>query len=549
MVLLLPIAFGAGLVTALTPCILPVLPIVLAGGGAGGQRRPFAIVAGLVATFTAFTLAATSILAALHLSATTLRNIAIATLLLLAATLIVPRFGELLERPFAALTRRRGGDLGGGFLLGASLGLVFVPCAGPVFGAVSGLAGLHRVGATTVLVTIFYALGAAVPMLLLAAGGRQVVTRLRANAPAVRVALGVVMAVGAVAIYENWETSLQTKIPSFATALQNAIEGNGVAKRELNHLRGQSPANKQAAAAAAKLGVYGYAPDFYGISHWLNTPRDRPLTIGRLRGKVVLVDFWTYSCINCLRTLPHLEAWNARYAKAGLQIVGVHTPEFAFEHDLANVRAATHRLGVTYPVGLDNAYGTWNAYGNGYWPAEYLIDTKGRVRGAHFGEGDYGQTEREFRSLLAAAGHTLPKPIELPDTTPTALVTPETYLGYTRLERNGGHPIVQNRLARYHLPSRLGQSQIAYGGSWLVHGEHAISGLDAMIGLHYVARDVYIVLGGQGLVRTTVDGKPGPPIRVDGYRLYTAVHMRKLRDAQLRLTFSPGIRAYSFTFG
>src|SRR5437868_1987564 len=202
MVLLLPIAFAAGLVTALTPCTLPVLPIVLAGGGSGGRRRPYAIVAGLVTTFTVFTLAAAWILSALHLSAQTLTRIAVALLLVLAVTLIVPRAGELLERPFTFLTRRRGGDLGGGFILGASLGLVFVPCAGPVFGAVSGLAGLHRVGAYTVLITLAYALGAALPMLAIAHGSRSVVNRFREHAQTIRAALGVVMAIAAVAIYQ-----------------------------------------------------------------------------------------------------------------------------------------------------------------------------------------------------------------------------------------------------------------------------------------------------------------------------------------------------------
>jgi thiol-disulfide isomerase/thioredoxin len=386
-------------------------------------------------------------------------------------------------------------------------------------------------------------------MLLLAAGGRRVVGRVRANAPVVRAALGILMALGAIAIYEGWETSLQTKIPSFATSVQNAIEGNSLAKRELAHLRGRSKAEQTAAAAAKQLGVYGRAPDFYGIAHWLNTPDDRPLTIGQLRGKVVLVDFWTYSCINCLRTLPHLEAWYRRYHDAGLQIVGVHTPEFAFEHDPGNVRAATKRLGIRYPVALDNDYATWNAYGNQAWPAEFVIDQQGRVRGGHIGEGDYGTTEQEFRALLAAHGRQLPRPIELPDPTPTGLRTPETYLGYIRIERYAGTKIRRDRVALYTLPHALGQSEVAYGGRWWVGSEHAISAAQASLALHFVARDVYVVLGGRGTVWTSVNGKPGRAIRVDGFRLYTAVSGPSARDATLRLRFPPGISAYSFTFG
>jgi len=542
MVLLLPIAFAAGLVTALTPCILPVLPIVLAGGGAGGRRRPYAIVAGLVASFTVFTLAATAILDAFHLGPATLTKIAVGMLLLLAATLVVPRFGELLERPFAVLTRRRGGELGGGFLLGASLGLVFVPCAGPVFGAVSSLAGLHRVGAAAVFVTIAYAAGAALPLLLVAHGGRAVAGRLRAQATVVRTVFGVAMAVAAVAIYEGWETSLQTKIPSFAASIQNAVEGNGYVKRQLAHLRGT-----RSRAETSRLRDYGQAPPIIGISHWVNS---RPLSLDELRGKVVLVDFWTYSCINCLRTLPHLEAWDARYRRAGLAIVGVHTPEFAFEHDPGNVRRAVARLGVRYPVALDNTYSTWNVYGNEFWPAEYLIDARGRLRGAHFGEGRYAETEHEIRSLLAERRTALPPATRMSDRTPTGLVTPETYLGYAhQLERYTGSGVRPDRFFEYNAPLQLPQSTFAYGGSWNIRPERAIAGRNARIFLHFLARDVYVVLGGTGRVGVLVNGRRAGSIGVDGPRLYTAVHGPRIREGTLELRAWPGITAYSFTFG
>jgi cytochrome c biogenesis protein CcdA/thiol-disulfide isomerase/thioredoxin len=542
--LLLPIAFGAGLVTVLTPCILPVLPIVLASGGTGGRRRPYAIVAGLVTTFTAFTLAAASILSALHLGATTLTRIAVALLLVLAVTLVVPRAGELLERPLAFLTRRRTGDLGGGFVLGASLGLVFVPCAGPVFGAVSGLAGLHRIGVTAVLVTLAYALGAALPMLAIAHGSRRAVTRFRAHAQTIRVALGVVMAVAAVAIYEGWETSLQTNIPGYASSLQSWIEGNGAAKRELAKLRG----TRGHAESAVTLHDFGPAPQFTGISHWLNTPGDGNPS---LRGKVVLVDFWTYSCINCLRTLSHLEAWDARYRKAGLAIVGIHTPEFAFEHDLGNVRGAVKRLGIHYPVGLDNAYGTWDAYQNQFWPAEYLIDAHGRLRGAHFGEGRYRETEQEIRTLLAARGSRLPPPTGLADSSPSGLLTPETYLGYGhQLQTYVGSSVQPNRFFDYKPPTQLPLSAVTYAGLWNVMPEQMVSGLGAAIRLHFQARDVYIVLGGKGRVQAFVDDKPAGAIDVNGYRLYTAVNGgAQIREGMLELRFPPGIAAYSFTFG
>ncbi|HEV3404406.1 MAG TPA: cytochrome c biogenesis protein DipZ [Gaiellaceae bacterium] len=548
MLLLLLIAFGAGLITAFSPCILPVLPIVLAGGGSGGpKRKPYAIVAGLVASFTAFTLAASSLLSALHLAQDTLNRIAIALLLVLAATLVVPQLGVWLERPFAFLSRRRGGDLGGGFLLGLTLGLVFVPCAGPVLGAVTSAAGSHRVGVHIVFVTLAYALGAAIPMLLVARGGRRITSLFRAQQQRIRVGMGVLMAVGAVAIYEGWETSLQTRFGDYTTQVQSWIEGNGYAKRQLAKLRG---AGGTALAAAKPAGTalpdFGAAPDFLGISDWLNS---RPLSVTDLRGKVVLVDFWTYSCINCLRTLPHLRAWYAAYHKYGLEIVGVHTPEFAFEHVLANVRKATRELSVTWPVALDNNYVTWNAYSNQYWPAEYLVDRRGHVRRAHFGEGEYAQSEQLIRRLLGVG---VPKRMtQVADATPTGLLSPETYLGAARLDpaRYVGKAPVVGREALYRFGGALAQNALAYDGRWQLLPQQAIAGRGARLRFHFVARNVYVVLGGKGRVEVLAGGRPVKTIDVSEYRLYTAVSAPKTRDAVLELRLSPGVRAYSFTFG
>ncbi|MGZ4390222.1 MAG: cytochrome c biogenesis protein/redoxin, partial [Gaiellaceae bacterium] len=382
MLLLLGIGFVAGVITAVSPCVLPVLPIVLAGGAAGGRRRPYAIVAGLVVSFTVFTLTASALLSALGLPQDTLRDVAIALLFVVAATLLVPRLGMLVEAPFARLSRRPSGDLGGGFVLGVSLGLVFVPCAGPVLATVSVLAAERRVGVQLVLLTLFYAAGAGLVLLLVAVGGQRVSRRLRATRAWWRPALGVVMAAAALAIVFNLDQTLQTDLGSYTSALQRHTEASGYAAHHLGGLRGTSGTLRPRATSPAKaqLPEYGAAPAFGGIAHWLNTPNGRPLSIAGLRGRVVLVDFWTYSCINCLRTLPHLQSWYAAYHKDGLEIVGVHTPEFAFEHVLGNVASAVHRLHVTWPVALDNSYTTWNAYSNQYWPADYLVDRRGNVR-------------------------------------------------------------------------------------------------------------------------------------------------------------------------
>jgi cytochrome c biogenesis protein CcdA/thiol-disulfide isomerase/thioredoxin len=561
MTILVPIAFAAGFITVFTPCILPVLPIVLAGGATGSNRRPYAIVAGLVTTFTVFVLAGAWVWSLIGIDAKYQDRIGAVLLAVLALTLIVPAAAELLERPLAFMTRWRPPELGGGFLLGAALGLVFVPCGGPVLAAVTSIAGRHKVGTETVFVALFYALGAAVPMFLIARGSGRLTRSFRTHAQAIRLGAGVLMAFAALVIYQGWASGWQTKVPSVIQPIQDAIEGNGATKRELRHLqdRGKRPVFTEVQArdlpelsgysqrVRVALNDYGRAPDFRKISAWLNTPA---LDLKDLRGKVVLVDFWTYSCINCLRTLPYLKDWYDRYHSKGLVIVGVHTPEFAFEHDLGNVRTAVERLGVRYPVALDNDYGTWNAYANQYWPAEYLVDQSGDVRHIHFGEGEYDKTEHLIRLLLRAGGASpLPLPGRDVDHTPQGLRTPETYLGYFRIDRFDSDRLVVQRPYDYRLPTSLPRDHWAYGGTWTVESERAIAGDGARLRLHFHARKVHLVLGGRGFVGVALDGKSRGAVHVNGPRLYTLVSQRKLRDGKLDLMFTPGVQVYAFTFG
>ena len=374
MLVLLGIGFLAGIITALSPCVLPVLPILLAGGATGGRRRPYAIVAGIVASFTVFTLVAAWLLDLLGL----------------------PRGRPAQPRDRAALRARGDADLPP--LRPAARAAARAPDPPPrrrprrrlparreprprlravrrarCSPTISVLAAQHKVGFEAVLLTFVYALGAAVPMLLVAIGGQRAAGRLRAHGRAPAPGDG-----------------RRRRARGARARVQHRPEPPGRARRLHDGApaphRGDRLGAGAAREAAATLAAppqeprrtgYGPAPEFTEIAHWLNTPGDRPLTIAGLRGKVVLVDFWTYSCINCIRTLPHLRAWYAAYHPLGLEIVGVHTPEFAFEHVLGNVRAATHDLHVTWPVALDNDYGTWNAYSNEYWPAEYLIDRSG----------------------------------------------------------------------------------------------------------------------------------------------------------------------------
>ncbi len=553
MLVLLGIGLLAGIVTALSPCVLPVLPIVLAGGATGsaasGGRRPLSIVAGIVVSFTVFTLTAAWLLDRLGLPQDLLRNIAIVLLFVVAATLLWPRAGELLERPLRALTRRPGGDLGGGFLLGASLGLVFVPCAGPVLAAVTVLAAGREIGLDGVVLTLSYALGAAIPLLAIALLGQRAALALRSRATTVRRVSGVLVAAAALAIAFGLDTRLQTNVPGYTLAVQNRIESSGRAQRELERLTGARRPEATGSSAEDALPDYGLAPEFIGIAGWLNTPGGRALSLDGLHGRVVLIDFWTYSCINCLRTLPYLRAWDERYRSKGLTIIGVHTPEFAFERVPANVRENAAKLGVRYPIALDPDYGTWNAWHNQYWPAKYLIDRDGHVRYYHFGEGEYTKSEDAIRTLLAVGGTKLPAATHLADRTPTGRVTPETYLGYERVEHYVGSPLQHDVAAAYTLPATLAQNELSYGGRWTVGKERIVARRNAVLRLAYRARKVHLVLGGTGTVQVLVDGRAAGTIRVDADRLYTLVERAEIADHLLELRFSRGVAGYAFTFG
>jgi thiol-disulfide isomerase/thioredoxin len=419
-----------------------------------------------------------------------------------------------------------------------------------VLATVSVLSAEHRIGLRLVLLTLFYAAGAGSVLLLVALGGQRATRRIRQTRTWWRPALGVVMLAAAFAVAFGLDQTLQTSLGSYTTALQRHTEESGYATKHLNTLRGATGGVKLKATATphSNLPVYAAAPDFAGISHWLNTPGHQPLTIAGLRGKVVLIDFWTYSCINCLRTLPHLRAWYAAYHKDGLDIVGVHTPEFAFEHVLSNVEAAVKRNHVTWPVALDNDYGTWNAWSNEYWPADYLVDQQGNVRAYSFGEGDYAKTEGDIRQLL---GLRQGRMTDVANLTPTELQTPETYLGPERLDRSRyvGSRLVLNRAATYRLAKTVPQNDISYGGTWTLAGQTATPGNDARLALHYHSKNVYMVLSGHGRVAVTRDGKRIPPLEVNGSRLYTVLSSNATTDGHLQFRVPPGVRLYSFTFG
>jgi cytochrome c biogenesis protein CcdA/thiol-disulfide isomerase/thioredoxin len=562
---LIVVGIVAGFLAGISPCILPVLPVVLIAGASApasaetaetprraGLPRSLAVIGGLVLSFSIIVLAGSEILSLLHLPQDALRDAGIALLAVVGLGYLIPPLGRLLERPFARVGTRQPSGRAGGFLLGLAVGVVYVPCAGPVLAAIAVVGATHRVGLTAVILTAAFAVGTAFPLLAVAVAGGQLTSRLRAfrrQAPRIRRAGGAVLIAMAVVIATGVLAGLQRDVPGYTDALQ----GSAAVRKQLNALTGVSHDPLSACNPyATALVNCGPAPNFTGITTWLNTPGGKPLSMSELRGKVVLVDFWTYSCINCQRSLPHVEAWYQEFAKDGLVVVGVHTPEFAFEHVVSNVRAQAAALGVRYPVAIDNNYATWNAYDNEYWPADYLIDAQGNVRYVHFGEGDYTLTGQLIRQLLQQAhpSRSLPTPVSVPNMTPTGAQSNETYLGYDRLQYPASAIVTPGKTTVYQLPVAARLGTLGFGGTWTDHAQEATAGPGAQLELGFLAQDVYLVLGGTGTLDVTVNGHHVKTIDVSGVpRLYTLFQASADTSRTLLLQASPGIQAYDFTFG
>jgi cytochrome c biogenesis protein CcdA/thiol-disulfide isomerase/thioredoxin len=579
MAVLIAFALVAGAGTALSPCVLPVLPALLSAGATGGRRRPVGIALGLAVTFTVTIVGLATVIDGVGLGPGVTRTLAVVVLLAFGVVMAVPGLAARMETPLARLSRLgprgRGDGFGSGLLVGAALGFVYAPCAGPILAAVIAVGAASS---RTVPVGIAFAAGSALVLLALSLGGRAVVGRLRAagRGPGLQRALAAVLILTGVAMATNLDVRFQSAIadhlPAALVNPTHGLETSSAVAHRLDDLRGRprfgatttaSNARGQGVVPAA-LPRLGAAPEFTGTQRWFNTPGGRPLSLKALRGHVVLVDFWTYTCINCLRTLPYLEAWDARYRHDGLVIVGVHSPEFPFEREAGNVSAAIRREGIRYPVAQDNKLATWQAWGNEYWPAEYLIDGKGQVRSAHFGEGEYDHSEMAIRALLREAGHPHPGAMAIPHDPvhPTSRATPETYLGLARAERFDPPPVAG--LKTYTAPSDLKMSRFALSGTWREDDVAATAVSDAAIQASVVGKDVYLVLSppasGAGTVVVTLDGRPIPAdragddvhggvVRVNRQRLYHLVSAPKAEHHRLTLRPTPGVRAYAFTFG
>jgi cytochrome c biogenesis protein CcdA/thiol-disulfide isomerase/thioredoxin len=586
MALLILFGFVAGAATALSPCVLPVLPIALSAGATGGRRRPLGIVAGLAVSFTFATVALVYVISALGLPDDLLRKLAIFVLLAFGITLMIPPLAARLEAwlsRFAGMAGgpRSGGDgFGSGVAVGGSLGFVYAPCAGPILAGVITVSASQSFTAGRLAVALSYGIGSAVVLYFLMLGGRRVIAPLARRGVGLQIAMGGVMVVVALAMLGNYDVRFQNRIasdlPSFLVNPSKSLEDTAAAHDALAEVRGSSGGLGEAVAEAAPmpeatgpgpdsgLPVYGPAPEFVDNQRWFNTPGDRPLTLKSLRGRVVLVDFWTYSCINCLRTLPYLTAWDRRYRKDGLTIVGVHSPEFPFEKDAGNVEEAIERNGIEYPVAQDNDLATWSAYGNQYWPAEYFIDARGRVRFAHFGEGEYGEKEKAIRELLAEAGKA-PKRVDthVSAVAPSPTVTtPETYLGAARAERFV-NPVLSPGSHDFGSPESPPDNEFAYRGGWRITLDSATAERGAALDLSFGARRVYLVLGSSGhnrRMRVLLDGRPIPDslagsdvhngvVTISAQRLYNLVDLPKVEHHTLRLVPEAGVMGYAFTFG
>ncbi|MBD8060360.1 cytochrome c biogenesis protein DipZ [Cellulomonas sp. JH27-2] len=625
------IGLVGGLITGISPCILPVLPVVFfAGGvenarssrspikvattrgagaagavgamaqpsflagGAGGagvragdpttgpttggvalaerptpaaptrreSARPYLVIAGLVTSFTLVTLVGTLVLNLLGLPQDLLRWAGIAVLAILGIGLLVPRFEEIIERPFQRLTPKRAPGQGrGGFVLGLGLGAVYVPCAGPVLAAITVAGATGTIGLGTVVLTVAFALGAAIPLLILALAGRRVAERIaafRSHQATVRKVGGALMLALALALSFNVTDSIQRALPGYTDELQTKVAASKTVQEQLN-LGGLTTAENEGLSRchnnSATLEDCGPAPEIRGIDTWLNTPDGAALTLADLKGKVVLLDFWAYSCINCQRSVPHVTAWDKAYADDGLVVIGVHTPEYAFERETRNVVDGAKRLGITYPVAQDNSYATWTAYRNRYWPAHYLIDATGQVRQVSQGEGGYAQTEKLIRELLEEANPSvnLPGETTVGDTTPQGDITPETFLSVSK------HRNVDGDYKEGDFTATLPQDQkpdtVAFGGTWTTDYQGATAREDAVLRMDYHAAVVESVLGGSGsvtVVRRDADGAETGRDTFDvtgSPRSYPLVRADAVGEGSVELEVSPGVQAFSFTFG
>jgi cytochrome c biogenesis protein CcdA/thiol-disulfide isomerase/thioredoxin len=578
--LLYLLAFVGGVLTIVSPCILPVLPFVFSRADQPFRRSGLPLLAGMAFTFAVVaglaTFAGSWIVRANQIG----RIVAIAVFALLGLALLFPSLAEFLSRPLVRLGGRVQGQntseapsVGKSLVLGMSTGLLWAPCAGPILGLILTGAAIQGPSAHTTLLLLSFAAGAASSLAVALLAGKQVFSLMKKSLGAeewIRRGLGAAVLFGVVAISFGWDTGVLRRLSLSSTS--------GVEQVLIDRFHPVAYAKAADGSAsqtpAVQLGHEGPFPSLDGAVAWLNSP---PLNKKQLQGKVVVIDFWTYSCINCLRSIPYIEAWAEKYKNDGLVVIGVHTPEFAFEKDKANVAKSLVDLKITYPVAIDSNYAIWKAFNNQYWPAHYFIDATGQIRYHHFGEGKYAESEEVIQQLLREKNSGLKTGglVQVNGSGALAaadlndVASPETYIGYDRQQNYASpQPIKQDKPQSYTAPARLTVNQWGLVGSWNVSGEHAqLSAAPGKVVFRFHARDLHFVLGpgknGQPVrFRVRIDGTPpGDDHGVDTdekgdgvvkeYRLYQLVRQKgKVEDRTFEIEFlDPGVQAFAFTFG
>jgi cytochrome c biogenesis protein CcdA/thiol-disulfide isomerase/thioredoxin len=578
MLLLTLFAFLAGVVTVLSPCILPLLPIILSSANGQGKQRPLGVVTGFVASFTFFTLFLSTLVRLSGIPAESLRFFSIVVLIGFGLSLLVSQVQAILETLFSKLAgfapngAKYTGFMGG-LVVGMSLGLLWTPCVGPILASVISLSITGEVSAQAFILTLAYSLGTALPMLAIMLAGStalQKVPWLVRNTGRIQKTFGVVMIVTGAALFWGVDRQFQTFIlntfPNYGVGLTK-FEDNEQVKAALETIDMQSqpmPESEKGQPMQKSDTLKGpRAREFVAGGEWFNT---EPLTLASLRGKVVLVDFWTYSCINCQRTLPYLKQWWQKYQDKGLVIVGVHSPEFEFEKKASNVQQALTDFAIAYPVMQDNEFTTWRSYNNRYWPAKYLIDKDGAIRYTHFGEGKYDETEKMIQKLLEETGSSV-EGVEVSNTTySTYARTPELYLGYDRLEHlTSPERVIPDAAVTFSALEAVPNNTFAYEGSWIVMPEYAAPAQGSTLLLNFEAKEVFLVArpkdgntAKSGIIKVYLDHQlqafgednQNGVVTVTQDDLYKLINLPKAGRHELRLEFLDGeLELYAFTFG
>ena len=572
MALLVFFAFLSGIVTILSPCILPVLPIVLTGS-IGGKSKPLGVVTGFIASFSFFTLVLSALVQTLDIPVNTLRIVAVAIIVTFGLTMVVPQLHLVFDRLMSRLVGSRGSSqkngFSGGFLTGVSLGLVWTPCVGPIMASVITLAVSQQVDGGAVLIIAAYSLGTAIPMFAVMVGGRKLLVRFprfSAKGAGIQRIFGVIMIIAGLMIGVGADRRFQSFVlelfPNYGTGL-TLFENSDSVREAIDPRRTETSGGElftwENAPRNGVPGDYGKAPPIIAEGPWINT--DHPLSLEDLKGKVVLIDFWTYSCVNCVRTIPYLRTWYEKYAEEGLVIIGVHTPEFPFERNEGNVKRAVRDLDVTWPVVLDNNFAQWNAYHNRYWPAHFFIDSTGRIRYFQFGEGSYEEAEKVIRALLKEAGSNLKESSEnISGPTKTGRRTPEVYLGYERAKGFLSDAPVPDKLTRFNLASDVKPGQWSLEGEWIIRNDFIEIDGSGKLELGFEGKDIFLVVeprGSGSSFTVEIDGKlAGDTVDVQGgvlnpreSRLYHLASFGEPGEHTLILSIEGHVRLYTFTFG